>query len=92
MRIAETAADLIGTPIWCLEQARKHSENLTRRLNAEIAPLLKRKGHQLAIPSAEKLANPGMADLLADSKCDVSVIFTFGLNFNGYRRLGSNGG
>jgi len=77
LRIAETAADLIGTPIWCLEQARKHSENLTRRLNAEIAPLLKRKGHQLAIPSAEKLTNPGMADLLAglDSQCDVSIIF-----------------
>ncbi len=34
-----------------------------------------------------------MADLLAgrDSQCDVSVIFTFGRNFNGYRRLGSNG-
>jgi hypothetical protein len=59
----------------------------------KLHPLLTRKGHQLAILSAEKLANPGMADLLAglDSQCDVSVIFTFGLNFNGYRRLGSNG-
>jgi hypothetical protein len=77
LRIARTAADLIGTPIWCLEQARKHSENLTRRLSAEIAPLLKRKGQHLAILSAENLANPGMADLLAglDSQCDVSVIF-----------------
>jgi len=76
LRLARTAADLIGTPIWCLEQARKHSENLTRRLSAEIAPL-KRKGHHLAILSAENLANPGMADLLAglDSQCDVSVIF-----------------
>ena len=76
LRIARTAADLIGTPIWCLEQARKHSENLTRRLSAEIAPLLKRKGHH-AILSAENLANPGMADLFAglDSQCDVSVIF-----------------
>ena len=75
LRIARTAADLIGTPIWCLEQARKHSENLTRRLSAEIAPLLKRKGHH-AILSAENLANPGMADLFAglDSQCDVSVI------------------
>ena len=77
LRLARTAADLIGTPIWCLEQARKHSENLTRRLSAEIAPLLKRKGHPLAILSAENLANPGMADLLAglDSQCDVSVVF-----------------
>jgi len=76
LRLARTATDLIGTPIWCLEQARKHSENLTRRLSAEIAPL-KRKGHHLAILSAENLANPGMADLLAglDSQCDVSVIF-----------------
>jgi len=77
LRLARTAADLIGTPIWCLEQAKKHSENLTRRLSAEIAPLLKRKGQNLAILSAENLANPGMADLLAglDSQCDVSVIF-----------------
>ena len=76
LRIARTAADLIGTPIWCLEHARKHSENLTRRLSAEIAPLLKRKGHH-AILSAENLANPGMADLFAglDSECAVSVIF-----------------
>ena len=77
LRIARTAANLIGTPIWSLEQARKHSENLTRRLSAEIAPLLKRKGDHLAILSAENLANPGMADLFAgiDSQCDVSVIF-----------------
>src|SRR4029453_2670080 len=56
--------------------ARKHSENLTRRLSAEIAPLLKRNGQHLAILSAENLANPGMADLFAglDSQCDVSVI------------------
>ena len=77
LRLARTAADLIGTPIWCLEQARKHSENLTRRLSAEVAPLLKRKRQHLAILSAENLANPGMADLLAglDSQCDVSVVF-----------------
>ena len=76
LRLARTATDLIGTPIWCLEQARKHSENLTRRLSAEIAPL-KRKGHHLAILSAENLANPGMAELFEglDSQCDVSVIF-----------------
>jgi len=77
LKLARTAADLIGTPIWSLERARRHSENLTRRLSAEIAPLLKQKGHHLAILSAENLANPGMADLLAglDSQCDVSVIF-----------------
>jgi len=77
LRLARTAANLIGTPIWSLEQARKHSENLTRRLSAEIAPLLKRKPNHLAILSSENLANPGMADLFAgiDSQCDVSVIF-----------------
>jgi hypothetical protein len=77
LRIARTAADLIGTPIWFLEKARKDAENLTRRLSAEIAPLLKRKGDHLAILSAENLANPGMADLLAgiDASYDVSVIF-----------------
>ena len=77
LRIARTAADLIGTPIWSLEQARKQSENLTRRLSAEIVPLLKRKRDHLAILSAENLANPGMADLFRalDSQCDVSVIF-----------------
>ena len=77
LRIARTSSDLIGTPIWPLEQARKHSENLTRRLTAEIALLLKRKADHLAILSAENLANPGMADLLAglDGECDVLVIF-----------------
>jgi hypothetical protein len=72
LRIARTAADLIGTPIWCLEQARKHSENLTRRLSAEIAPLLKRKGQHLAILSAENLAKL-FAGL--DTQFEVSVIF-----------------
>ena len=77
LRIARTAADLIGTPIWSVEQARKQSENLTPRLSAQIAPLLKRKGDHVAILSAENLANPGMADLFAglDSQFDVSVIF-----------------
>jgi len=77
LTIARMAADLIGTPIWSLEQARKHSENLTQRLSAEVAPLLRRKGDHLAILSAENLANPGMADLFAgiDAECAVSVIF-----------------
>ena len=77
LKIARTAADLIGTPIWSLERARKHSENLTRKLSAETAQLLKRKGDSIAILSAENLANPGMADLFAglDSQCDVSIVF-----------------
>jgi len=77
LRIAGKATDLIGTPIWALEQARKHCENLTQRVSAEIAPLLTRKGDHLAILSAENLANPGMAELFAglDRQCDVSVIF-----------------
>jgi hypothetical protein len=77
LRMARTAADLIGTPIWSVEQARKHSENLTQRLSAEIAPRLKRKGDHLAILSAENLANPGMADLFAglNTQFEVSVVF-----------------
>jgi hypothetical protein len=77
LRIARTASDLIGTPIWSLEQARKGSENLTRRLTAEIVALRKRKGDHLAILSAENLANPGMAELFSglDGEFDVSVIF-----------------
>ena len=77
LKIARTAADLIGTPIWSLERARKHSENLTRKLSAETAQLLKRKGDSIAILSAENLANPGMADLFAglDTQCDVSIVF-----------------
>lgn len=77
LTIARTAADLIGTPIWSLEHARKQSENLTGRLSAEIAPLHKRKGSHLAILSAENLANPGMANLFAgvDREYDVSIVF-----------------
>ena len=77
LRIARTAADLVGTPIWFLEQARKKSETLAQRLAGEIAPLLKGKGDHLAILSAENLANPGMAKLFAglDTQFEVSVIF-----------------
>ena len=77
LKIARTAADLVGSSIWSLEQARKQSENLTGRLRAEITPLLKRKGNHVAILSSENLANPGMADLLAglESQCDLSVVF-----------------
>ena len=73
LRIARTAADLIGTPIWSLEQANEQSENLTGRLTAET----QRNGDHLAILSAENLANPGMAHLFAglDRQRDVSVVF-----------------
>lgn len=77
LRISRTPSDLIGTPIWSLEQARKQSENLSRRLSNEITPLLRRKADHIAILSAENLANPGMADLFAglDRQIDVSVVF-----------------
>ena len=77
LKIARAADNLVGTPIWSLEQARKHSENLSQRLIAETAPLLKRTPDHLAILSAENLVNPGMADLFAgiDSQREVSVIF-----------------
>jgi hypothetical protein len=77
LRIARTAADLVGTPIWSLEEARKKSENLTQRLADEIASVVKRKTYRLAILSAENLANPGMDELLAglDSQFEVWVIF-----------------
>ena len=71
------AADLIGTPIWSLEQSREKSENLARRLGIEIAQLSKRRRDHLAILSAENLVNPGMAELFSelDSQLEVSVIF-----------------
>ena len=77
LRIARTAADLIGTPIWVLEEARKKSENLTQRFIEEIAAVAKRKADYLAILSAENLANPGMAELFLglDRHVEVWVIF-----------------
>jgi hypothetical protein len=77
LRIARTAADLIGTPIWSLEQSRKKCERLAQRLGSEIAQLSKRRGDHLAILSAENLVNPGMAELFPglDGQVEVSVIF-----------------
>jgi hypothetical protein len=77
LKIARAAADLVGTPIWSLEQSRKKSENLTQRLGVEIAPLLKRMGDYVVILSAENLANPGMAELFSglDSQSEVFVVF-----------------
>jgi hypothetical protein len=77
LRIARTAADLVGTPIWSLVEARKKSENLAQRLADEIASVIKHKTHHLAILSAENLANPGMNELFAglDSQFEVWVVF-----------------
>jgi hypothetical protein len=77
LRIARTRADLVGTPIWVLEDAKKKSENLTQRLTDEIAAVASRKTGHLAILSSENLANPGMAQLFTglDNQSDVWVIF-----------------
>ena len=77
LRIARIPEDLIGTSIWSLERARKKAENLTQRISDAIASVSRRKTDQLAILSAENLANPGMAELFAglDSHLEVCVIF-----------------
>jgi hypothetical protein len=77
LRIARRATDLIGTPIWFLEQARQKSENLAERVGKEIAAMSKRKGDHVAILSAENLANPGMAELFAglDSHLNLQTVF-----------------
>ena len=77
LKIARRAEDLIGTAIWTLEQARKKSENVTKRIRDEIAAVSKRNRDQLVVLSAENLSNPGMAELVAglDKQLEVSVIF-----------------
>jgi hypothetical protein len=77
LKIARTASDLVGTPIWALEDAKKKSENLARRLSDGIAAVARRKTDHIAILSAENLATPGMAQLFAgiDSVFEVEVIF-----------------
>jgi hypothetical protein len=77
LKIARTPADLVGTPIWHLEEAKKKSENLTQSISDEIASVSRRKADHLVILSAENLANPGMAQLFAglDSEFEVWVIF-----------------
>jgi hypothetical protein len=77
LKIARTGADLVGTPIWVLEQARRKSENLTQRLSNEISAIAGRKTDHLAILSAENLANPGMVALFPelDRQFEVCVIF-----------------
>jgi hypothetical protein len=77
LRIARSAANLIGTPIWSVERARKKAENLTQRLGSELAAVSRRKADYVAILSAENLSNPGMAELFTglDSQFEVCVVF-----------------
>ncbi len=77
LRIARTPADLVGTPIWTLAEAKKKSENLTQRLSDEITAVARRKTDHIAVLSAENLTNPGMAQLFVglDSQFEVSVAF-----------------
>jgi hypothetical protein len=77
LKIARTATDLIGTPIWSIEQARQKSENLAPRIGKEIAAVANRKRDHVAVLSAENLANPGMAELFAglDTILDTHVVF-----------------
>lgn len=76
LRIARTPADLVGTPIWAVAEA-KESENLTQRLSDEITAVARRKPDHIAVLSAENLTNPGMAQLFVglDGQFEVSVIF-----------------
>ncbi len=77
LKIARTADDLVGTPIWALVEAKKKSENLMHRLSDEMIAVADRKTPYLAILSAENLATPGMAQLFAglDTHFEVCVVF-----------------
>ena len=77
LRIARSAANLVGTPIWSVERARKKAENLTQKLGSELAAVSRRKADYVAILSAENLSNPGMAELFTglDSQFEVCVVF-----------------
>ena len=77
LKLARAAEDLIGTPIWTIEQARTKSEDLRKRIGGEIAAMPSNKRGDVVILSAENLSNPGMAELFAgvDKQFDVSVVF-----------------
>jgi hypothetical protein len=77
LKLARAAEDLIGTPIWTIEQARKRSEKLGDRIVSEIATISSNKRGHVAILSAENLSNPGMAELFSgvDKQFDVWVVF-----------------
>jgi hypothetical protein len=76
LRIAHTSADL-GVPLWFLEGAREKGENLAERLSDEIVSVSGANGDRVGILSAENLARPQMAPLLAglDKRLDVSLVF-----------------
>ena len=76
LRIAQTSADL-GVPLWFLEAAREKREPLAQRLSDEIASVRVANGDRVGILSAENLARPQMAPLLAglDQRLDVSLVF-----------------
>jgi hypothetical protein len=76
LRIAQTPADL-GVPLWFLEAAREKSEPLAQRLSDEIASVGASNADWVGILSAENLARPEMAPLLAglDKRLDVSLVF-----------------
>ena len=71
LKVARTSADL-GVPLWLLEHAREKNESLAQRLSDEIT-----SGNRVGILSAENLARPDMAPLLAgiDQHLDVSMVF-----------------
>lgn len=77
LTIARTAEDLIGTPIWTIEQAKTKSEKLMERISGAIAAMSSNRREQVVILSAENLANQGMAELFAglDKQFEVWVVF-----------------
>ena len=76
LKIAHASADL-GVPLWFLEAAREKGEPLAQRLSDEIASVGETNGDRVGILSAENLARPEMAPLLAglDQRLDVSLAF-----------------
>jgi hypothetical protein len=76
LKIAHASTDL-GVPLWLLEDAREKQECLAKRLIGEIASLSRADGNRVGILSAENLARPDMASLLAglDKRLDVSLVF-----------------
>jgi hypothetical protein len=76
LRIVHTPADL-GVPLWFLEHALEKGEPLAQRLSDEVASVRGANGDRVGILSAENLARPEMAPLLAglDQRLDVSLVF-----------------
>lgn len=76
LKIARTPTDL-SVPLWFLEAARKKGEPLAQTLSDEIASVRGANGDRVGILSAENLARPEMASLLAglDQHLNVSLVF-----------------